>query len=414
MILRKSIIPHIVVMVQIIAMSVAFVVLYNVTNISNMSISIFQDGGYRSILCMNPILDTQSLDHNFKFDIIQKAAQSPWYIGSSSIGWCFCMDSYEAFGHEEGGGENAEIITINDFALNGFNIPVSSGRQLTDSEILVNGEIPCVIGGKNANNFNIGSTFTGYVLIGEGVFTSTEEFIAAPKDKVTFRVEGKLSKPEQILNVKSNMSWSGEIPASRLLDNYYDTPLFAIIPERLFPYIRIDSQMVYLFFSKNTPENEMQILDNMLGGSFAKTDTELIKEEEIELKNNEEILRPFTGLLLLTSVASVFSLGLLTTVRNANVLSIYYLVGCPRRRVFVVVTVSALTHVLFSLIIFLFAMTLLSNSNGTDIVGYYFILTPQSYIIVGILSISIVITAFLSGIIAIQKRTVSFMITERK
>jgi hypothetical protein len=412
--LRKSIIPHFIVMIQIVGMSIAFVVVINVTRISELSISTFRDGGYRSILCMNPILDTQSTGLNFKNDVLQKASQSPRYIGASSIGWSFCMDGSQALGIVGEEGENAEIITVNDVALKGFNIPVASGRPLTDSETLLGGEIPCVIGGKDTNKYRVGSTFTGYVLVSGGAFSSTEEMQAAPKAKITLRVVGKLNKPEQILNVTSNMSWSGEIPASRLLENYYDRPLVAIVPERLYPYIRSESQLVYVFFAKDTPDDEMQALKETLGGAFAKLDSELIGEEEIEYKNNKDILSPFTGLLLATSITSVFSLCLLTTVRNSGVLSVYNLVGCSRLRIFRIVTTTALFHSLLSLIVFLIAVNVISTGGAADIVGYYFILTPQSSLIVGILSLAVVLTAFLSGILVTQRRTVSFMLRKDK
>ncbi len=410
--MRRNLLPQVIVTIQIIGMALAFVVLFNITQLSSAAIDVFEQGDYRTILCMNPILGADTVI--FRENAIRIAKQSQWYRGTSSLGWSFCLNSNEAFvtgGNEE---ESAEIITMNDFAINGFHFPVAAGRSLVEGESHMEGEIPCVIGGKYANRYKTGDLFTGYVLTDGGSFADAEEILAAPKEKITLKIVGKLTRPEQMINIMSDMSWSMEMPASMLLENYYDRPLFAIVPEHLYPYVKYETPMLYIFFDKEIPEIELHSLGEQLGGAFAKTDTELIATEEIELNNNEDLLRPFTGLMLLTCIAGVFSLCLLSTVKNTKILSIYNLLGCSSARTLRIVTISAITHVLLSLLMFIVIINIISHYNVLNIVGYYFLLTPRTTIIIILLSMTIILTAFFSGFLAIKRQSTVTMLLEGK
>jgi hypothetical protein len=342
--------------------------------------------------------------------MVDIAQQSQYYRGLASIGWSYALGSEADF--ETGGKEDAyvDMLLMNDVALAGFYAPVSSGRELTDHEVLFEDEdIPCIIGGVYANRYKIGSRFTGFVMTEGGIFSSIEDVVNAQKAEITLRVVGKMKRPEQTLDVGLDMSWSSDLRASKLIENRIDSPLIAVIPEKLYPpYVRSTTPLTYLFFSKDIPEEEIIALDISLGDAYAKMDTELIESENQETEEDENILGPFVVLLLLTSTTGVIALCLLTTVRNLHRFSVYRLLGCTFSQAVGIISLSAVFYILSAAILF-FGMyeAALKLTEDIRVANYYFNLSPEVGLIVGVIMALVIFSAFISGILALKNQSIS-------
>ncbi|MDR0919500.1 MAG: hypothetical protein LBM93_09710 [Oscillospiraceae bacterium] len=398
---------NLLVIVQIAFMAIAMVLTINVTSIRNNSVDIFEKGKYRIILAMNPLFGNE--EEKWRKEITDIASKSEYFVGEPMIGTIFLLGSEEDYivgGNEK---EYAELHVQNDFAIDTFYVGVSQGRALHANEQLIEGKIPCVIGGMYAKTHKIGDTISGYVLAN---FDEGGDVVKTEKAKVDLIVVGKMLKPEQHLDVYGQMSWGMDLPASSLIYNYYDYPLIAMVPSSLYPYIYSQWSMKFLSFDKDTPESEINRLKEELGGQFAKTDTEMIGLEQADLEQDENILKPFILLLLLTGISGTFVLCLLSTVKNIKMFAAFLITGSSFKRNLMILFISALMYMAIAAIVFFIALHLLQNMSGDLIVGYYFILLPQTGFLLLLTTVIGIFTAFTAGIIALKSQNLMEIMRE--
>ncbi len=418
---KKRVFFNLVLVVELAAMGVVTLYLYNTASYSEMAIDIFTKGNSRIIYCMNPV---QNGDYfAFRDSVYEKVKDNPWVEGVSDIGMSFMyfdrvfFDDMESSPMDE---DYSEIILLNEHATKGLYTPIASGESLASKDVRHDeGYIPCVIGGMYQNRYKVGDEIRGYAAVAVDPDSDVLPANVEMSDggtlmaEVLFKVVGKVKKPEIYLRTDTQMAFSFEFPLSLLFSSYSEKALYAIVSTASYPYVSMSNLNTYVYLDKDCPEEEVDYIKQSIDPTYARTDTELVAAEKKEIAQMYAAIKPYLVILLLVSISGVLALCMLNTYNNIKKFSIYFLVGCSRLRVYLITFAYALLFMVPSGILFLCTSFYLSRHEGVNqnFYAHYFDLSQSGVVMVMGVCIMLSVASFLMGFFVLRKKNVMEALT---
>ena len=226
--------------------------------------------------------------------------------------------------------------------LNSVQYPLISGSwenmlQKTDEML------PCVLGGWNAKNYKVGDKLNYYVFSQDG--NSIHE--------LNYTVVGIMPEPLFLLGASKGQT---DKYKSMLLSEIYDTginePLVIVSNSDLASEYDVEMFFIrpnYLvYFNENTEDRLMEDYAVMLGDAYACTDKQMIASEEREITRNIDVIYPFVIIFFVISLSTVVSISVITLLDSMKVYTIYFLLGCTRRKILVISIFYSIVYIAMS------------------------------------------------------------------
>jgi hypothetical protein len=345
-----------------IELALAMIVVVLSSNIylySQSCIQIIQNSGSRLLYCSDPNCNYGRSEKDFAEKLQNLKKRYSFVNGFSSIYSSVLLFEREHFDKGEAIplSEGMDVEVYDETTFTNIHLPLSQGSW-PDAK-LINGRIPCLVGGASADRYHVGDIISGYIIQKSG--SSLEK----SRDYV---VAGILSLPQMSLNLGDCSSCI--LPASDFFEDMTNHHMFLIVPENLFSggwtggkpagYPGFTGAFVYL--DRSCTQAQIDELRNEMGLAYTQLDTEIIAQEQAENGKTLSTLMPFLIILFLVVFLGLICVCMLTTMKNMQTFKIYYLTGCPRRKIEVSAWKSpfeAGSHIVLS-----YTMTISCDSGG--------------------------------------------------
>lgn len=375
--------------IELALVALVMVVVGNVYHCSRNCMDAFANSGARLLYCSNP---TPGLANVPKFQaLLQSIDQKYEYVkGTASI-----SGSEILFSDTDG----AEILKYDDATITYLPLPISKGKWLGIS--WVDGKIPCVVGGRNAGRYKAGDTIAGY--------TTNDSQQDVPVELI---VTGILTQPQQVLDL--GQSTNAVLKASDLFKDATNRALFMIVPGGLYPGTTTAGSMTgstMMYLDKACTPQQIEAVREKLNKDYTQLDTDMIAAEQEDLNQTLDGLLPFLLVLFVVIFTGLLSACLLTAIKNMQTFKVYYLVGCPRRKVLLLM----LWYVLYYFIIsgVLFVVLLQCGKKLVDrlaILNAFFVLIPKDLALIGAVCILVLLCSLLVPLVLIKKNRITDML----
>ena len=149
--------------IELAIVALVVVIVGNMYQYSQSCLNVFQNSSSRMMYCSNPTPEDNEASQQ-KFINSMKTIQKKYaYVkGFSDVNESIIAYKKETFKKPHGctGAEASDVITFDNATISSIQLPISKGQWL--STTLVNGKVPCVVGGTYAKLYKVGDTITGY------------------------------------------------------------------------------------------------------------------------------------------------------------------------------------------------------------------------------------------------------------
>lgn len=388
-------ISNLILSIELVAVAVILLILSNVNAYSKACIDVLQSGDFRIMMCQNYNFDNNDMEEKLK--TIQEKYKS--VKGVSKLSDSFILFDKDNLIKEEGG-EGAYIELLDDSTITSIQFPLSKGQWITPD--LIDGKIPCVVGGINAKKYKIGQTIKGYTYAAEQEEDNLEiverEFI----------VTGILSQPEIKLSL-SFVSINIKLLASNLFVDYSNTELFLMASRNQVNITEnYNTNGALLYIDKNTAEEEIESIRNDFSYGFTHTDNEFIRNENADVKQSIDIMLPFISILFLVVFCGIIAISMLTAIKNLDTFKIYYLVGCSKIKTIWIMVVYACCYFVTSGVIFYFFTRFLVyfSNESMHAKSAYFIINSNNIIFISGVCVAVLVLAFVIPFYIVKKQNI--------
>jgi hypothetical protein len=297
----------------------------------------------------------------------------------------------------------ADVIAVDNETARAVHYPLADGKWFTAK--LLDGCVPCVVGGTFSGNYKIGQKITGY--------TNADNKGKKAK-RINFVVTGRLAKPEQVLmtNYSTNDT---SMAASELFQSRIDEPLLMIAPSSLTGYIVTMSAGagdVFMYLDGSATKSQIMALRRKLTLNYTFTDDQLVANERKKLAQSVSIIMPFIIMLLLVSFCGVVSMCMLTTLRNMETFKLYYLTGCPRYKTVVVTGIYSLFYFIGAGLVFFAAMNYFYTHTNDLMTKANFIVYPQMLLLIGVCVVLVCLLSFVIPFFILRRQKPADLLRE--
>ena len=360
--------------VQLSIIAIILLIISNVNAFSDACIYVLQSSdNYRIVQCQDY---HTSENENVREDIKKIREKYKSIKGISEINSSFIMFNKQKLEQSEPANEDeaADIELLDDYTINAMRFPLSKGKWLTNE--LIDGKIPCVIGGSYSNNYTLGQTIKGYAYSKNSYSADDIEHFEIVERE--FIVTGILKNP--IIRFRNSFV-SNNNPTATDLFNEQSEPkiLFMMTNGKLANMYSFDDNLInnaFMYLDKNTPETEIEEIRNELTYNFTYTENDFIYNEKIVARQSIQLMMPFITMLFLVVFCGIIAISMLTAIRNLDTFKIYYLTGCPKSRTMGIMSVYALCYFATSSILFYFFMKFVTYFNSEVIT------TRNAYVVI--------------------------------
>lgn len=393
--------------VELALVTLIVVVVGNIYQYSQTCINVVQNSSSRVMYCSNP--EPFAKDKRAKFVDSLKAVQKKYsYVkGFSDIDYSvFCKDK-EVFENPENDNgrtyaDSPDIVVYDDETISSLQLPVSEGECLSTKK--VNGRVPCVLGGINAKKYyHVGDTISGYTLADR----ESTKAIKTPD----FYVAGILALPQQSFDTGISDNGENTMKISELFEDMTNCELFMVVPGSLFNGMRQQSfggMGAFVYLNRDCTQTQIDAVRNELHRGYTQMDTEMIDAERKDINQTLSIMMPFLIMLFLVIFLGLIAVCMLTAMKNMQTFKVYYLTGCPRRKILLIM----LCYVLYYFVIagVLFTVLLQCGKHMVHqlrMLEAYFIFQPGNLISIGIVCAVVLVSSLIIPFVIIKKNSLS-------
>ncbi len=396
--------------IELAIVALTVVVAGNMYQYSQCCLNAFQNSKNRILYCANPTPGEDAASQQKYLSTLQAVQKKYSYVkGFSDIDSSLIVYNKEKLENEEAytGADGSDVILFDDETISAFRFPVSKGQWLPSD--LVNGKIPCVIGGVYAKLYKVGDIIKGYSFAKQG-----DGIVKVPD----LSVVGILALPQQSLDTGFWGSQLSKLKASSYFKDMTNHEMFMIVPGKLFNGAEMNQFShagAFLYLDKSCTQMQIDEIRNMLTRGYTELDTEMITAEKKEIGQTLGIMMPFLIVLFLVIFSGIISVCMLTTMKNMQTFNVYYLTGCPLYKIMLIMLWHVLCYFILSGI--LFAALLYSARHMVSrlrMLEAYFILQANNFISIGIVCVVVLVFSLIIPFVSIKKNNLSGLLKKYK
>lgn len=353
----------------------------NVYQYNRNCIDILQNSEYRMLNCENPnaastdAAGSEQEQKEFLNRLKKLQKKYPYVKGVASCYPSTISFKKEYLEKQQGipETEGSELYVYDPVTFAGVRYPLSSGTwpQAKPDD----GKVPCLVGGIYAKRYKVGDTISSYMFSPSSTGKESENMKC--EKSPDFKVEGILALPQQCLQIG---------PASSASDCFKDMTnraMYMIVPDNLFHGMSmgITSGSGIIYLDRSSTQAQIDAVRSELPRGDTQLDTELIAQEQKNIGQKLQEEMPFLLVLFLVVFLGLIAVTMLTTMKNMQTFKIYYLTGCPRRKIVLMMFWYVLFYFVFSGILFaIFLFCVRAAMKGQALVlQAYLILLPSSF-----------------------------------
>jgi hypothetical protein len=375
------------------------VVASNMYQYSQNSIHIIENSNSRLLYCSDPDIMTDTRQNSQKEDDIfalklQNLEKKHSYIkGFSQI--YQSQISFQPNWQSSAVPCGADVSVYDETTFSNIRLPLSIGTW-PDAK-LDDGKIPCLIGGAYAGRYKIGDIISGYIPK-KGDLQKLEK----SRDYV---VKGILSVPQ--LSLKTGFSSTNIDATSIFFDDMTNRALFMIVPGNLYSGANMGGHGLggaFLYLDRSCTQAQIDGLRNEMNRGYTQLDTEIVAAEQAQNGKTFQTLMPFLIVLFLVVFLGLISVCMLTTMQNMQTFKVYYLTGCPRSKILLMMFWYVLFYFVISGALFaVFLACLRKTADGVRVLDAYFIVQPSGMLAIGIVCAVVLVCSLAVPFVLIRK-----------
>jgi len=398
----KKPILNIILILELVLVSTAFVIVINIIDYSNNYLNTLQESNYRFLYCSSFGQDTgtsyaeqlESKYHSFPYfaGVLKNEYQVAFFNSDKKIKALQNIlnktDNNEEITDAEYNDlacepkDFADVYYFDNVTLEAFRYPMLKGKWMqksTDSNV-----IPCVIGGEYSKKYNAGDTINTYVL------DKSKNIV-----EVKYYISGILANPQYLINT-SRAGINHTFKASDIFDVINQKQMFLIAAKTTdeFDTTPIGTNSTIMYINKNCPQEELDNLVAKIGKGYVCTDIDIINSEKENVNEYMKVFTPFILIMFIVSFFGILSMTMMMTFKSIDVYKIYYICGCTKKRSLIISFLYAIIYFFFAGALSIYVLDILKRQF--PYFEYYFSLSNKC---IGILSITYIIVICLSILI---------------
>lgn len=412
----KRLLANCVLGVELAAIAIITVIVGNIFQYSQSCIDVFATSNNRILFCSNPEPPqpdaiTMNSRNAYIAKIIKLQKQYPFIKGYSTLNMsdlAFDTESITNLVQKQEGistKRGAHVLLYDNATIESMHFPLSNGKWLGTS--LVNGKIPCVIGGIYASRFHVGDTLPGYT------FQTDDKGTLRTGPKQDFIVTGVQALPQ--LTPDTQFSSSITDRASAFFDDMTNYSMFLIAPDQLYKGARtsgIESQSSFLYLDRSATSEQIEQVRTEMGRGFTELDTEMIAAEKTDKLHTLQTLLPFLITFFIVLFLGLISMSMLTTMKNLRLFKIYYLTGCPRKEILQMLLWYMLFYPILAGTLFTIVFTVLRHMEFHSILVLraYLIVQPQAILLILLMCAAVIVCSLLAPYLILRKNDLAALL----
>lgn len=412
----KRPIANCVLALELAAISILTVIFGNIFQYSQSCINVFTTSSSRVLFCSNtvpPQPDAITMDSRnaYTAKIKQLQKKYPFIKGYSMFNTSDLALDAESITNLVQNSQNipttrgSRVLLYDNATIESLHFSLSSGKWLGTS--LVDGKIPCVIGGIYAKRFHVGDTLPGYTFL----CNDNGGVRAIPKQD--FVVTGILSLPQ--LTPDLNFSSSVTDRASAFFNDMTNYSMFLIAPSQLYKGARtsgIESQSSFLYLDRSATTDQIEQVRAEFGRGFTELDTEMITAEQADKLQTLQTMMPFLITFFLVVFLGLVSMSMLTTMKNLRLFKVYYLTGCPRKQILQMLLWYMLFYLILAGALFTVVFAVLQHTefHMAFALRAYFIVQPQAVLWILLICAIVIVCSLLAPYLILQKNDLAALL----
>jgi ABC-type antimicrobial peptide transport system permease subunit len=372
------------------------VVASNIYQYSQNSIRVIENSSSRLLYCSDPNYSDANKE-TFTEKLQSLSKQYPYVKGFSKIYESAVLFEREHFDKGEATPETngSEIMVYDETTFSNIRLPLSSGTW--PEAKLDGGKIPCLVGGVSAGRYKVGDVISGYV-----PGTGSPLKLVKSRDYI---VKGILSVPQMSLNVGD--SSTNIDAASNFFTDMTNRNSFLIVPGNLFSGGATGEHSFYgafVFLDRSCTQAQIDGLRNEMNRGYTQLDTEIVAAEQAQNGETFQTLMPFLIVLFLVVFLGLISVCMLTTMQNMQTFKVYYLTGCPRNKILLMMFWYVLFYFVISGALFaVFLACLQKTVDHARTMDAYFIVQPSGMLAIGIVCAVVLVCSLAVPFVLIRK-----------
>ena len=400
---KRQLKGNLLIILMLIFLCMILAIVINISNSSRANIGVIENCEVNGLYYMNPYLLDYGRTYNenskeLSYDSLKtQLSKINEFIGISRITKSYASLEKSVLTENKIPSEDgsiAKVFLVDNFTADFIRYPLQSGKWFTDVKYQEK-NIPCLIGGVYAYKYKPGDKITIYSL------AANDKSIISHDLYIT----GILKKPEQLL--KLTLSSTGSFNASRLFENNVNEELIVYAGIDYFDEINaFEYRNSFIYFDKILSKNEIEEISQNIGEISTIKFNELIIEEEKELNNDLGQIVPILFMIFFVSTTGLITMCILNTIKNIEILSIYYLCGSSLRNISRIIGIYASFFIVSSILAFVGVTKIIFVLMRGSFSQYLFYLSGFDAIFILIVCIIISITSMLLPILLIKKNTI--------
>lgn len=390
-----------------IELALAMVVVLLTSNIylySQSCMNIIQSSGSRMLYCSDSSVNVGKNNKAFTERLQNLTKKYAFIKGFSSTYNSMVLFDRDYFDQNKPTplGSGADVMVYDETTFNNVHLPLSQGTW-PDAK-LINGKIPCLVGGYSDKRYRVGDVISGYI--------PQNSDISGLEKSRDYVVAGILAAPQMSLNV--GFSGPGISAASTFFDDMTNRNLFLIVPNNLFAGGSTGGKGfigAFVYLDRSCTQAQIDEIRSEMGRGYTQLDTEIVAQEQTKNGKALTTLMPFLIVLFLVVFLGLICICMLTTMQNMQTFKIYYLTGCPRSRILLMMFWYVLFYLIISGALFaVFLACLWRMVDGVRTLGAYLILQPFGLLGIGILCAVVLACSLAVPFILIRKNDLASML----
>ena len=378
------------------------VVASNIYQYSQNSIRVIENSSSRLLYCSDPNCNLGKSEKAFAEKMQNLTKKYPFVKGFSNIYSSAVLFKREYFDKGEATpySSGAEVEVYDKTTFSNIRLPLSSG---TWPEAKLDGEkIPCLVGGVSDQRYKVGDVISGYV-----PGTGSPLKLVKSRDYI---VKGILSVPQMSLKVGDSSSRIDV--ASIFFKDMTNRHLFLIVPGNLFTGGWTGGNSIgqsgfagaFVYLDRSCTQAQIDGLRNEMNRGYTQLDTEIVAAEQAQNGETFQTLMPFLIVLFLVVFLGLISVCMLTTMQNMQTFKVYYLTGCPRGKILLMMFWYVLFYFVISGALFAVFLTCLQKTvDHARTMDAYFIVQPSGMFAIGIVCAVVLVCSLAVPFVLIRK-----------
>lgn len=198
--------------------------------------------------------------------------------------------------------------------------------------------------------------------------------------------------------------------ASNFFTDMTNRNSFLIVPGNLFSGGATGEHSFYgafVFLDRSCTQAQIDGLRNEMNRGYTQLDTEIVAAEQAQNGETFQTLMPFLIVLFLVVFLGLISVCMLTTMQNMQnmqTFKVYYLTGCPRGKILLMMFWYVLFYFVISGALFaVFLACLQKTVDHARTMDAYFIVQPSGMLAIGIVCAVVLVCSLAVPFVLIRK-----------